>query len=116
MDKTTMGAMWHPLMDCPDMTPGCCVICGRSWRTEKHHIVPRSAGELYRDGVKVEKPVVELCGFGNNLRDADGRLMHHGMAHHKLLHFRWTGQLEFLITEEPCDYLTALGMEGWRRV
>lgn len=115
MDKTTLDAMWHPLMDCPDMTPGYCIVCGRSWHTEKHHIVPRSAGELYRDGVKVEKPVVELCGFGNNLRDSSGFYCH-GRAHHKMLHFRFTGRLEYLLTDEPCDYLTALEMEGWKAV
>jgi hypothetical protein len=33
-----------------------------------------------------------------------------------MLHFRFTDRLEFLITKEPTDYLTALSMDGWMPV
>lgn len=113
IDKTTMDAMWHPLMDVDDVTPGYCAICERAYPLEKHHMVPRSAGELYRDGKKLKKPVIQLCGFGNNLQDSDGRNFCHGLAHHKRLHFRNNGRLEYLITDHPVKYQEALEMAGW---
>lgn len=119
LNKSTMPEMWHPLMHFPSIKPGYCAICGRHSPLELHHIVPRSAGEYAPDGQPLEKPTIQLCGFGNNLRDADGLYYCHGKAHHKLLHFRVHGiYLEYLdLTAqgytEGVDYLTALNMDGW---
>lgn len=117
MDKTTMDPLLHPLMDLQNITPGYCVICKRTYPTEKHHIVPRSAGELYRDGKKLKKPVIELCGFGNNLNGSDGKPYCHGLAHSRMLHFRANeGRLEYLKTDHPTKYQDALEMDGWQTV
>ena len=88
--KTTLPQMWWPLMGRPSVTLPYCPVCGRSY-----------------------------C---------------HGLAHEGRLHFRWTefkgiddslghmpspwegGHWEYLLLDEGCDYLTALGMDGWRRL
>ena len=121
-DVTTLAPMWWPLMGRPSVRLPYCPVCGRTRPLEQHHPVRRGAGKLYRDGVEVEKPTVTLCGFGSNLRDADGREYCHGLAHHNRLHFRWAeadapegGHWEYLRMDEPVDYLTALDMDGWRR-
>ena len=94
-----------------------CEVCGRSYPLNQHHIVFRSAGVLYdMNGERMPKPTITLCGFGNHLRDADGRLYCHGMAHHHMLHFRNNGgHREYLITEEPMNEWDALKLEGWER-
>lgn len=116
-DVTTMPEMLWPLMDAPTLRMDHCAICGRPWPLEQHHMVFRSQGELWREGTRVPKPTITLCGFGNNLADADGRRYCHGAAHHRMLHFRLDGEvLEYLMTDEPTDYLSALGMDGWREV
>lgn len=125
--KTTLPPIWHDLMRAAsvDTVDGRCAICGAP-ATNKHHIVPRSAGKLFDEyGHEVKKPTIRLCGGGN----ASGC---HGLAHHHRLHFRcvpfelkqksveyfatrvWV--LEFLITDEPCRYLEALEIQGWRNV
>lgn len=87
---------------------GYCRVCGHTGDTELHHIVPRSRGG--HDG-----PVVELCGFGNNLRDADGRLLCHGLAHAHRLHFKVEcGELWFLLTPTPEKDVS--GYDGWCRL
>lgn len=122
----TLPEFLRPLMDgCSVETPFCCV-CGRTYPLNRHHVVRRSAGKLYRHGVEMPKPTVMLCGSGN----AGGC---HGLAHSGRLHFRWVrsetkggnfgtylrqcssigGHWEFLVTDEPCDYLHALDLEGW---
>lgn len=118
--KTTLAEMYWPLMRLSPETveeiEGAmhCVICGRPWPLNRHHIVPRSAGELYEDGKKLRKACIVLCGSGNNLRDAYGRMYCHGRAHHKMLHFRNDrGRLEFAEFDEPTDYLTALESGWW---
>lgn len=125
MSKTTLPEMWHPLMAAPSIERPYCAICGRPHPLEQHHMVFRSAGELFDEhGRKMRKPTITLCGFGNNLMDADGRPYCHGLAHHKRLHFRWVpagdmacaGHLEYLLLDTPCDYLTALSMDGWKRL
>ena len=68
--------------------------------------------------MKLPKAVAMLCGQGSVLygASADGTRVKwcHGKAHHRMLHFRNDrGTLEILETEEPTDYLTALGMDGW---
>ena len=113
--KSTMPEMWRDLMDIQTIRaeehPYCCV-CGKSGHVaplNRHHIVPRSAGNLIANGHSRRKPTVPLCGRGN----ATGC---HGMAHSGRLHFRnHDGELEYLVCE-PCDRLTALSMDGWRHV
>lgn len=102
-------------MDAGDVETACCAVCGRAYPLNRHHMVPRSAGKLYRDGVEIAKPTIVLCGNGNNLRDAWGRPLCHGLAHHHMLHFRCRDEkVEYLFTDSPVDYLTALGLDGWR--
>lgn len=102
-----------------------CAVCGRAYPLDQHHIVRRGAGKLYDGtGREIEKPTITLCGFGNNLKDADGREYCHGLAHANRLHFRWVedethacaGHFEYILLDEPTPYLKALGLEGWRRV
>lgn len=115
LSKSTLPEVLRPLMECPSVALDHCAICGRPAPLEQHHFVRRGAGKLFdADGNEVEKPTVTLCGFGNNLRDADGRFFCHGLAHANRLHFRNRGGLQALVTEEPVDYMTALEMEGWR--
>lgn len=107
---TTLPPMWWPLMDAPDVITPYCAVCGRTGHIERHHMVKRSAGRLYRDGFEVPKSLITLCGHGN----ADGC---HGKAHSGRLHFRWSeGALWYLMPPEPCGYLEAQDMDGWRRV
>lgn len=115
----------RPLMGKPSVTMGRCAVCGRARPLEQHHIVRRGAGKLFDGtGREIEKPTVTLCGFGNNLRDADGREFCHGLAHANRLHFRWVeadpiacgGHWEVIVLDEPASYLKALGLEGWRRL
>lgn len=107
---STMADMWRPLMDAPSIETRWCAVCGRTWPLNRHHMVARSAGKLYRDGAEVPKPTIVLCGSGN----ASGC---HGLAHQHRLHFRWNGErVEYLLTSEPVGYLEALDMDGWRPV
>jgi len=117
---TTMQRVYWPLMHLdPKVAEAIansdrCVVCGRAYPLNRHHIIPRSAGELYENGRKVEKRLIVLCGFGSNLSDADGRMYCHGRAHHRMLHFRNDrGRLEFLFTDEPTRYAAALEADGW---
>ena len=119
---TTLPAILVPLMDAPSIRLERCAVCGRYHPLNQHHMVRRGAGKLYRAGIEVKKPTITLCGFGNNLRDADGRYYCHGLAHANMLHFRW-------VPEETVPgnfgnygrmaggiggYADALGMDGWR--
>lgn len=134
VSKSTLPEVYRPMMGKPSVTLPHCAVCGRPSPLNRHHVVRRGAGALYDEGGReVDKPTVTLCGFGNNLADADGRLYCHGLAHANRLHFRWAeaerprgasgrfepergGHWEFLITDEPTDYMTALDMEGWSRL
>ena len=125
----TLPQYLRPLMDGITVRTPYCAVCGRTQPLDQHHIVKRSAGKLYRHGAEVPKPTVTLCGFGNNLRDADGREYCHGLAHANRLHFRWVqteqpregyyltymigGHWEYLKTDEPVKYSEALKMDGW---
>lgn len=116
----TLPSFLLGLMGRPSLILPFCAVCGRVHPLEQHHVVLRSAGKAYDElGNELAKPTVTLCGFGNNLRDADGRYYCHGLAHARRLHFRWVeegwGHWEYLVTDEPTDYLTALEMDGWRR-
>ena len=131
--KTTLPRIYWPLMNAPTMIAGRCFICGRHEPLDEHHIVWRSWGQLVRDGRCLPKPTITLCGFGNNLQDANGRMYCHGLAHHRMLHFRWHeptdrststtkqtawggGYLEYLLTSKPTKYEDALRMDGWKKV
>ena len=105
----TLAPMWHDLAQAPTVERPYCVVCGRNWPLNNHHMVPRSAGEAYLFDRKLPKPTITLCGSGNT-----GGC--HGKAHSGRLHFRWTKnyRLECLELDEPTDRLTALGMDGWR--
>ena len=119
---TTLPAMYQPMMGKPSVRMARCAVCGRTWPLEQHHVVFRSAGKVFVEGRDIEKPTITLCGFGNNLQDADGREYCHGLAHHRRLYFRWVdddaiacaGHWEYIRLDEACDYLTALRMDGWR--
>ncbi len=113
-DVTTVPEILQPLMGKPSSSAPWCLVCGRTHPLEQHHVVPRSAGRAFEGGVELEKPALTLCGFGNNLRDADGREYCHGLAHHGRLHFRWNGRWERLLTDAPTPYVDALAMDGWR--
>lgn len=107
---TTMDPVLWPLMDGQTIATDHCVICGRRWPLNQHHVVYRSQGQLVRDGRKVRKPTLTLCGSGN----ASGC---HGLAHHHRLHFRYEdGHWLYLKTDEPVKYLQALEMDGWARL
>lgn len=124
MDKTTLPEMYWPMMQAPTTRVNHCLVCGSYDNLEQHHPVKRSAGNLYRNGRKLDKPTITLCGLGN----ASGC---HGRAHAGTLHFRWAetnptidkrnvvygkgGHWEYLLTDEPVKYQEALGMEGWER-
>lgn len=119
---TTLPAMYQPMMGKPSVRMARCAVCGRTWPLEQHHVVFRSAGKMFVEGREIEKPTITLCGFGNNLQDADGREYCHGLAHHRRLYFRWVdddaiacaGHWEYIRLDAACDYLTALRMDGWR--
>ena len=114
--------MYQPMMGKPSVRMARCAVCGRTWPLEQHHVVFRSAGKMFVEGREIEKPTITLCGFGNNLQDADGHEYCHGLAHHRRLYFRWVdddaiacaGHWEYIRLDEACDYLTALRMDGWR--
>lgn len=124
--KGTLSLIWHDLMLSPsfDNLEHRCVICGRP-ATDLHHMVPRSAGELFDEySRKLKKPTIRLCGSGNMCGC-------HGLAHQKKLHFRYVFEeytntrtnlsygarhLEYLLCDEPTSRLDALEMDGWRLV
>lgn len=115
--ESTLGELWVPLMDGPTLCLDRCAICGRPYPLNQHHPVRRSAGELVRDGRRVKKPTITLCGSGNQLADASGRYFCHGLAHAQRLHFRVVdGRWQYLILRTPTPFAEALEMEGWRWV
>lgn len=93
----TLPEYLRPLMEGVTVRTPYCAVCGRVQPLNQHHVVRRGAGKMHRGGREVEKPTVTLCGFGNNLHDADGREYCHGLAHANRLHFRWVK------SEQPCD-------------
>lgn len=68
----TLPQYLRPLMDGVTVRTPYCAVCGRTYPLNQHHVVRRGAGKMHRGGREVEKPTVTLCGFGNNLHDADG--------------------------------------------
>ena len=108
-DLCTVNELYRPLMGRPSVGGRRCCVCGRP-ATNRHHIVPRSAGRLVEGGREVPKPTAPLCGMGN----ASGC---HGLAHRHRLHFRWRDGWERLVTAEPTRYQEALATEeGWVRL
>lgn len=117
MDKITLDELYQPLMELPSMHEDKCVICGRTYPLEQHHPVFRSQGELYKDGRKVKKPTLTLCGIGNVLCDENGTLYCHGAAHHRMLHFKNVGGAwAYLRTKDPMKYQRALELDGWQLI
>ena len=115
-DVTTLSPILWPLMRIDEETrerianADRCVVCGRRYPLNRHHIVRRGAGELYEGGRKLPKPLIVLCGSGNT-----GGC--HGLAHANMLHFRNDrGHLEFVELDEPTRYQDALEMEGWEEL
>ena len=118
-DVTTLDELYWPLMDARSVRLDHCAVCGRTWPLNQHHIVWRSWGQLYRDGKRVEKPTVTLCGDGNNLHGLDSNgdrvTWCHGKAHHRMLHFRNDrGRLEYAEFDAPTRYVDALESVEWR--
>ncbi|AKT48225.1 hypothetical protein ADJ70_03390 [Olsenella sp. oral taxon 807] len=106
---TTLEPLLWPLMEGPSVDAGRCVVCGAAWPLNRHHVVRRGAGRLWRDGREVPKPTLTLCGMGN----ASGC---HALAHANRLHFRWVGRWEWVLLDEPTKYHVALSMDGWRPI
>lgn len=100
------------MMGAPSIVSDRCVICGAPYPLERHHAVWRSWGELYdEDGNRIPKPLLSVCGFGNNLPYC------HGLIHHRLLHLDYReGEWKWLRTKKPTKYQDALEMDGWRSV
>lgn len=118
MGASTLDRMYWPLMELQSVELPFCAVCGRSRPLEQHHFVWRGWGNMLDSrGRKLLKPTVTLCGFGNNLRDADGIPYCHGRAHHRMLHFRnGGGVLEFAEFDEPTSYLEALERGDWKPI
>ena len=127
--KTTLAPIFWPLLEFGEReyVSDHCLICGRANPLNNHHIVRKSAGNIVlENGEKVAKPLITLCGFGNHLRDADGRYYCHGKAHNGLLFFRNNnGRLEYLdltlpefetVSSEEITYQKALTLNGWRPI
>lgn len=115
MKTPTLARCYWPLMELESIETETCAICGRAYPLNQHHIVWRSWGKVYDEkGRPLPKPTITLCGKGNILRDADGRMYCHGAAHNRRLHFRNNGgRLEYLFTD-PMRYMAAMEIEeGW---
>lgn len=130
MHRDTLPLYLRPLMDGCTVRTDHCVVCGRTRPLNQHHVVRRGAGNLYRDGARLDKPTLTLCGSGN----ASGC---HGLAHEGRLHFRWVpmnamrknvvalsdktitfgaGHWEWKLFDDPTRALDALQTEeGWHR-
>lgn len=107
--KTTLPEALWPLMQGKTLKLKHCAICGTTSPLNEHHIVRRGAGKLIgKDGRERQKPTITLCGSGTTGC--------HGLAHQMRLHFRWKDGWEYLITQEPTDYWSALEQSGWRRI
>lgn len=107
--KTTLDRTQWDLMRAPTVKKPYCVVCGFTGHLEQHHLVRRGDGNICGPSGTHNKPTVTLCGNGNTSGC-------HGLAHSHRLNFRYTDRLEYLITEDPTDRLTALSMEGWKAI
>lgn len=86
------------LMQAPSLTPGYCIVCGDP-HTTRHHPVKRSQGGI-------NGPVLELCGHGT--------MGCHGQAEQRRLHFRYASEWQYVETQHPTKYATALELDGWQ--
>ena len=112
--RDTLEPIYRPLMEAESVVLPYCAVCGRGKPLNQHHIVRRGQGSVFRDGRRMERPTVTLCGVGSNLGGNGSPEWCHGKAHHWMLHFRNDrGRLEYLETEEPTEYARALEMGGW---
>lgn len=106
----TLSRDFWDLMFCDSIKLPYCAVCGSHGHLEQHHMVPRSAGNLYYQGRKLDKPTITLCGMGNSSGC-------HGLTHAHKLHFRYrAGMLEYLITDYPVKHYKAIVMDGWEIV
>lgn len=107
-----MPELYRHMMEGPSVKSGRCVICGRPYPLEQHHAVWRSWGELYdAEGNRLPKPLLTVCGAGNNLPYC------HGLIHHRMIHLDWRGgEWMWLRTKEPTKLQDALEMGGWKRL
>lgn len=94
-----MNLLEKALMEAPSISTPYCPFCGKP-TTNRHHIVPRSHGGT-------NGATIDVCGMGN----ASGC---HGKLHSHRLHLRYADGWEYLETDEPTKYQTALNMEGWK--
>lgn len=99
--QPNMNELEKALYHAPSLHSPYCVICGKP-ATNQHHVVFRSQGG--EGGA-----TVSVCGFGN----ASGC---HGKLHNRTLHLRFTDRWQYLETDKPTKYQTALAMSGWRDV
>lgn len=109
VSKTTMPKLWWPLMLGHTVSQRYCVVCGRAYPLNQHHVVKRSQGQLYRGGRVVKKPTLTLCGSGNTSGC-------HGKAHSGRLHFKYEDGEWLYLETEPMKYQDALELEGWRPI
>ena len=100
----TLPEILRPLMEGPSIETPRCAVCGAPWPLNRHHIVRRGAGKLFRDGREVPKPTVMLCGSGRAEQRCN-RPAPPGSGH-------W----EYLLLPEPTKYADALAMDGWGRL
>lgn len=99
-----MNERQRRLMGRPSIEGELCAFCGRM-ATNRHHIVPRSAG-----GTK--GPTVRVCGMGN----ASGC---HKLLEDHVLHMDWDeaeGCWVYIRTDEPMKDEKADMLDGWRPV
>lgn len=109
LDKTTLPVIYHELMKAPSVKLPYCAWCGKNYPLNQHHMVFRSAGNLFKNGKKVEKPTVTLCGSGS--------LGCHGKAHQRKLHFKYEdGKLYGAEFKTATSYLDALKSHEWREI
>ena len=95
------------MLDKPSLYAPYCVVCKRP-ATNKHHVIIKGMGGMKKDLLR-RVPTLTLCGMGNTSGC-------HREAHQMRLHFRYEDGWEYLRLNEPTDYATALGMEGWVRI
>ncbi len=97
-----MNEYQRAMMAMPSIELPWCPFCGRPW-SERHHIVPRSAGGL-------KGPTVTVCGWGSSAGC-------HGLLERHCLHLRPSGDWwEWLRTDRPVNDVTALELDGWQPV
>lgn len=99
-----MNLLERDLLDRPSVERETCVACGRP-AANRHHVVFKGAGGV-PGHVERRIPTLPLCGMGN----CSGC---HGLAHARMLHFRWRDGWEMLRTDVPAKYQEALEMPGW---